>query len=277
MRRHQRVTASGRPPAAEPAAAPTSAVVLRDHGLLPAAHRIGLEPGQALVDHGGRGDVGCRCRPPSDRRDHRQLGRGSLRMCRATAVSLGPEQASRVPRRMDPHPIRAHVDDVIRPGSGPARQPASLSRQRVTSPYLGPRDGVRTCLHTVGRCVACHSWITTSRPSRSMAHTASPSSSRATAAAPWSRFQISRCDHRHLRPRSWRKDRLLAATEHRGGGVPFRRDPVAGRVGLHPTSGRDCRDPGRATFPSPAGAGRFRLGWWESMPQEWRSAQPSPE
>src|SRR5689334_3973165 len=63
-----------RPPAAEPAAAPTSAVVLRDHGLLPAAHRVGLEPGQAVVDHGGCGDVGCRCRPPADRRGRRQLG-----------------------------------------------------------------------------------------------------------------------------------------------------------------------------------------------------------
>ena len=83
--------------AAERAAAPAEAVVLRPDGRLPGADPAGLEPGPVVVDDGSRGHVARLCCAPTDRRGHRQLGRGPLTTRVAVAICWGTDRDVRPP------------------------------------------------------------------------------------------------------------------------------------------------------------------------------------
>jgi hypothetical protein len=78
-------------PATERAATPASAVVLRPEGRLPGADPAHLEPRPVVVYDGSRGHVGRRCRACTDRRGHRQLGRGPLTPSVPVVMSPGAD------------------------------------------------------------------------------------------------------------------------------------------------------------------------------------------
>lgn len=124
--------------AAERAAAPASAVVLRPNGRLSGADSAGLEPGSVVVDDGSRGHVGRRCCAPTDSRGHRQLGRGPLttRVTRSHLPGADPGDS-------------AGASEFRRPATCAAASGSSAIRSPPRCPIPPPLRGVRS-LRTSG-------------------------------------------------------------------------------------------------------------------------------
>src|SRR3954453_22827214 len=99
-------------PGAERALAPATAVVLRPDGRVPCADPAGLEPGSAVVDDGSRGHVGRRGSAATDRRRHRQLGRGPLTTSVAVVIATGAP-IERPTDARDPRPVPSTIE--VRP------------------------------------------------------------------------------------------------------------------------------------------------------------------